>query len=65
MSKDRKCFRLVNGVLIEQTVETVLPIVQQNQEGIVAIMRQLAENYKKKEEELSIYQDKYKIKVRA
>jgi len=31
---DRKCFRLVGGVLVERTVKEVLPALKTNQEGV-------------------------------
>lgn len=30
----RKCFRLVGGVLVEWTVEAVVPTLQTNKEGV-------------------------------
>nr|KAJ3420438.1 hypothetical protein HK105_005673 [Polyrhizophydium stewartii] len=62
---DRKCFRLVGGVLVERTVKDVLPLVKQNMEGITNIIKQLALNYKKREDELAEFQKKYNIRVKA
>jgi chaperonin cofactor prefoldin len=31
---DRKCFRLVGGVLVERTVKEVLPALEQNRENV-------------------------------
>jgi prefoldin subunit 2 len=61
----RKCFRLVGGVLVERTVGDVLPAVQSNLDGIVTIMKQLAETYKKKEDDLAVFQKKFNIQVRG
>ncbi len=58
MNSDRRCFRLIGGVLVERTVKDVLPSIVQNQEGITSIMKQLAETYKKKEEEMMEFQKK-------
>ena len=35
----RKCFRLIGGVLVERTVEEVLPAVQKNTDGLSAVSR--------------------------
>jgi prefoldin subunit 2 len=37
MDKDRTCYRLIGGVLVQKTVKEVLPMVTQNQEGVVGI----------------------------
>jgi prefoldin subunit 2 len=41
-----------------------LPQVQQNVDGIVQIMKQLAETYKKKEDDMMAFQKKYNIRVK-
>ncbi|KAJ3298085.1 hypothetical protein HK104_011198 [Borealophlyctis nickersoniae] len=65
LSKDRKCFRLVGGVLVERTVGDVLPAVTSNTEGIQTIMKQLAARHKQKETELEAYQKKWNVKIRG
>lgn len=35
MNSDRKCFRMVGGVLIERTVEEVLPALKHNNEQVI------------------------------
>ncbi len=65
MEGERTCFRLVGGVLVQRQVAQVLPALQQNMDGIVNIMKQLALNYKSKEDELLAHQKKYNIKVRS
>ncbi|KAG4106118.1 Prefoldin beta-like protein [Neocallimastix lanati (nom. inval.)] len=65
LNSDRKCFRLIHGVLVERTIKDVLPAVENNLVGINAIISQLVQTYKKKEEELLDFQKKYKIVVKS
>ncbi|KAL7753536.1 Cochaperone prefoldin complex subunit [Sorochytrium milnesiophthora] len=60
---ERKCFRLVGGILMERTVKEVLPALETNQDGIKQVIMQLANQYKKKEDEMQAFQRKYDIKV--
>jgi prefoldin subunit 2 len=46
MEPTRKCFKLIGGILVEKTVETTLPLVEGNKEGIVNLMEQLGKTYK-------------------
>lgn len=54
---DRKCFRLINGVLVERTVKDVVPAVKTNQEGLRQVLDDLVKQYKTKQDEL----DKWKV----
>lgn len=38
LDPSRKCFRLVGGVLVERTVEEVLPAVKRNKEGVCILV---------------------------
>lgn len=60
LSEDRKCFRLVNGVLIERTVKDVVPALSTNQEGLKKVLEDLVKQYKSKQDEL----DKWKVRSR-
>ncbi|CAB4387972.1 unnamed protein product [Rhizophagus irregularis] len=63
LNGDRKCFRLVNGVLLERTVKDVLPALQTNHDGVKNIMNNLVHSYKTKEEEFIAFQKEHNIKV--
>ncbi|EGF79016.1 hypothetical protein BATDEDRAFT_90202 [Batrachochytrium dendrobatidis JAM81] len=65
LNGDRKCFRLIGGVLVERTVQDVLPAVKQNMDGIMTLIKQLATSYKKREEEAEAFKQKYNIKIKA
>lgn len=56
---DRKCFRLIGGVLVERTVKEVLPALQTNLEGLKQILETLLKQYKQKESELQDFQREY------
>ncbi|KAI8322992.1 Prefoldin beta-like protein [Martensiomyces pterosporus] len=63
MSDDRKCFRLINGVLVERTVKEVLPALKTNQEGIKTTIEQLTAQYKAKDKEFADFQKKNHIRI--
>ncbi|SNX87648.1 related to GIM4 - Gim complex component (prefoldin subunit 2) [Melanopsichium pennsylvanicum] len=56
---DRKCFRLIGGVLVERTVKQVLPALHTNLEGLKQILETLLKQYKQKETELQEFQREY------
>jgi chaperonin cofactor prefoldin len=53
--KDRKCFRLINGVLVERTVADVVPALQTNAEGLKNVLEGLVKEYKKKQAEMDAW----------
>ncbi|KAJ1733385.1 Cochaperone prefoldin complex subunit [Coemansia biformis] len=63
VDKSRKCFRLVNGVLIERTAGEVLPALKTNQDGIKATIDQLTAQHKAKEKEFIDFQQKHHIRI--
>ncbi|KAI8978956.1 Prefoldin beta-like protein [Pilobolus umbonatus] len=65
LEPDRKCFRMVGGVLVERTVKEVLPALETNYNGINQVIESLLKSYKRKEEEFIEFQKKYKIQVVA
>ncbi|KAK0243071.1 Prefoldin [Armillaria nabsnona] len=56
---DRKCFRLIGGVLVERTVKDVVPALNMK---ILQAVGNLAEQYKTKEKELDAFKELYKIR---
>ncbi|KAJ3507222.1 hypothetical protein NLJ89_g6430 [Agrocybe chaxingu] len=59
---DRKCFRLIGGVLVERTVKEVNPALKTNRDGIHKVIATLAEQYKTKEKELDSFKKDYSIR---
>ncbi|KAJ6539663.1 Prefoldin beta-like protein [Mycena capillaripes] len=62
---DRKCFRLIGGVLVERTVKDVVPTLQSNRDNIKKVVSSLAEQYKTKEEEFDAFKREYNIRPAA
>ena len=56
---DRKCFRMINGVLVERTVQDVVPALKTNAEGLKKVLNDLVKQYQSKQEEL----DKWKVRL--
>ena len=59
LSKDRKCFRMINGVLVERTVKDVLPALETNSVGLNKVLDELVKQYKRQQEEM----EKWKVRV--
>ncbi|KAK7204775.1 Prefoldin beta-like protein [Myxozyma melibiosi] len=60
---DRKCFRMIGGVLVERTVADVIPALETNASGVEAVLKQLVEEYRKTEEDMRSWQKKNKVQV--
>jgi prefoldin subunit 2 len=61
LPRDRKCFRLINGVLVERTVQDVLPALKTNSDGLKQVLEELLKQYKGKQDEM----DKWKVSWNA
>lgn len=59
LAADRKCFRMVNGVLVERTVADALPLVQINFEGLKKVLEELLKQYRARQEEM----DQWKVRT--
>ncbi|XP_067013407.1 prefoldin subunit 2 [Anabrus simplex] len=62
---DRKCFRMIGGVLCERTVKDVLPVLITNKEQLGNVISTLSEQLSKKGVELNEYKEKYNIRLRG
>ncbi|KAK4181628.1 Prefoldin beta-like protein [Triangularia setosa] len=63
LPEDRKCFRMINGVLVERTVKDVIPALQTNAEGLKTVLDDLVKQYKTKQEELEKWKKKNNVQV--
>ncbi|KAG6903402.1 hypothetical protein C0995_005425 [Termitomyces sp. Mi166 len=59
---DRKCFRLIGGVLVERTVKDVVPTLVTTRDGIRKAVANLTEQYKSKEQDLDAFKQEYNIR---
>lgn len=56
---DRKCFRMINGVLVERTVKDVIPSLKTNADGLKQVLDELMKQYKSKQDEM----DNWKVRL--
>jgi len=61
LSEDRKCFRMINGVLIERTVKDVVPALKTNSEGLRGVLEDLVKQFNNKQSEL----EKWKVRAKG
>jgi hypothetical protein len=57
LPSERKCFRMINGILAERTVSDVLPALQTNADGLKKVLDDLVKQYQSKQAEL----EKWKV----
>ncbi|XP_032833189.2 prefoldin subunit 2 [Petromyzon marinus] len=62
---ERRCYRMVGGVLVERTVKEVLPALQSNKEQISRLLEALAQQVSAKGREINEYREKHNIRVRG
>merc|ERR1712000_54186 len=60
---DRKCFRMINGVLVERTVKDVVPALKTNSEGLRKVLEDLVKQYNNKQMEMEKWKKKNNIQV--
>lgn len=65
VESERRCFRLIGGVLVERTVKDVLPALENNKEQIGGLITRLKETLLTKEQEMSAFKEKHNIHVRG
>ncbi|KAL9620576.1 MAG: hypothetical protein Q9160_004937 [Pyrenula sp. 1 TL-2023] len=63
LPQDRKCFRLINGVLVERTVKDVLPALKTNSDGLKQVLDELLKQYKSKQTEMDTWKKKNNVQV--
>ncbi|KAK0951610.1 Cochaperone prefoldin complex subunit [Friedmanniomyces endolithicus] len=63
LPEDRKCFRMINGVLVERTVGDVLPALQTNADGLKKVLEDLVKQYRTKQDDMEKWKKKNNIQV--
>nr|CAI5836160.1 unnamed protein product [Callosobruchus analis] len=63
VNEDRRCFRLVGGILIEQKVKDVLPGLMTNHAKLSELIGKLNEQVIKKGQEINEYREKHYINI--
>merc|ERR1719516_778883 len=62
---DRKCFRMVGGVLVERTVKEVVPALVSNRDKMIKLIQSLEKQLVEKGEEIAGYMEKHNIQVKG
>merc|ERR1711976_537751 len=62
---ERRCFRMVGGVLVERTAKEVLPALQNNYESIGKVLETLSSQLHSKGQEINEYKEKYNLRIRG
>jgi len=65
VDENRKCFRLIGGVLAEQTVKETLPNLVQNKDQLEKLIENGKEQLTKKGQEINKFKDEHNIKVKS
>ncbi|XP_053673035.1 probable prefoldin subunit 2 [Anopheles nili] len=65
VESSRKCFRLIGGVLVEQTVEVVLPQLELNKGQLEKLIDEGKEQITKKGLEINQFKEENNIKMRG
>lgn len=65
VEEDRKCFRLIGGVLCERTVKSVLPQLNDAKEQLEKLIAQRQEQLTAKGIEINKFREKHNIKIKG
>lgn len=65
VEEDRKCFRLIGGVLCERTVKSVLPQLNDAKEQLEKLILSRQEQLTAKGVEINKFREKHNIKIKG
>ncbi|KAL5111076.1 Prefoldin subunit 2 [Taenia crassiceps] len=63
VDSERKCFRLIDGVLVERQVKHVLPALVANEKKMAEALEVLRRQFDEKGVELQVYKEEHKIRL--
>ncbi|XP_017778137.1 PREDICTED: prefoldin subunit 2 [Nicrophorus vespilloides] len=62
---ERKCHRLIGGILVEKQVKDVLPALTSNRDKLVVLTEKLNEQLAKMGKDIIEYKEKHNIRIRG
>ncbi|KAH3700200.1 prefoldin subunit 2-like [Dreissena polymorpha] len=65
VDENRRCFRLVGGVLVERTVKDVLPALVNNKEQMGKVVENLNKSLEQKGLEINKYRETHNLKIKG
>jgi len=65
MDPQRRCYRMIGGVLVERTVDVVLPGLKSNRDKMKEFTDTLRTNLEQKGKELVQFKEKHNIKIKV
>lgn len=65
VNEDRKCYRMIGGVLCERTVKEVLPVLENNKDQLTKVIDAITEQLTKKGIEINDYKEQHNIRIRG
>lgn len=64
VNPDKKCFRMLGGVLVERTVKEVLPALVNNKQQMAKLIETLTKQLETKGMEINKYRETHNLKIR-
>ncbi|XP_076457479.1 prefoldin subunit 2-like [Babylonia areolata] len=65
VAPDRRCYRMVGGVLVERTVGDVLPTLTTNKEQMSQFVETMGKQLESKGKEINAYREENNIRIRG
>eukprot|EP00032_Breviata_anathema_P001071 JZ551523.1.p1 GENE.JZ551523.1~~JZ551523.1.p1 ORF type:complete len:116 (+),score=41.93 JZ551523.1:110-457(+) len=56
---ERKCWRMISGILVEHTIGEVIPAIEQNRTGITMVVNDMKKQVEKQEKDIAEFEKKH------